>query len=382
MTLKVYVVEDGSVNYVSDLIPGFLSFDTNFDLQVNRYSLDVCVKYFTHPFDSFRYLMNTSHAENVLVITDNVFSDTSQEPNSGQSLLGYITQYVKPTHPNIYVIILSGAGTTLAEEQELIKNHPAFLKWYQKLPPNYQAIRYGITRSISASLEAKHTAIQFNPKLFGPPLVEVISNLKHRIAQCFLSIDVDLQGVNETLEEKQIEDAVVYLWNILRAKEDSYYKKKLNYVRFLVTGGESFRELAEVTETKDKILSNGSVWDLLKDSCSEKSDVMREWSAIEVLLGINHEGTAEDVKFMTCESMIGKFFDKLDDLMPKYRKIDNENEIRKKAKEYIQDVKEVSNPTWEEATKEKDIFDKINDFHGWFTALDKTLDKLRGDLPT
>ena len=220
------------------------------------------------------------------------------------------------------------------------------------------------------------------PKI-TPPVVQPFSALKHRIAHCFLSIDVDLQGVNETLEEKQIENAVVYLWDILKAKENSYYRKKLNFVRFLVTGEESFRKLAEVTETKDKILSNGKlVWDLLKYSCSEKSDVMREWSTIEILLGINHEGTAKDVRFMACESMIGKFFDKLDDLIPKYRKLENESEIREKAKEYIQDVKEVSNPAWEEAAKEKDIFDKINDFHGWFTALDRALDKLRGNLPT
>lgn len=282
----------------------------------------------------------------------------------------------------IGIIILSG-DVESTEETTALRNYidDLYLGWIYKGEDSDETIE-----RVSELLTRINKEPSVRPKLQPSQRkqVEFLTGLKHSIAHCFLSIDIDLQGVREALQTQSEEKAIVYLWNTLGAKSDEeYYSKKLDYARFLIVGEDRFKDGAELD--KPTLPEGKSIQDLAEMSDNPQAEAWLR--VVRMLLGIDGDYKIEE------------FFSKLDEKIPEFKALgDDESEVEAKLKatekqEYSKYLHEVLKfppidrdslfehcgvqPTDED---KKRFPNQINSFHDWCRTLDDAMDRLRGLL--
>ncbi len=159
-----------------------------------------------------------------------------------------------------------------------------------------------------------------------PQIIKFLALLKHRIAHCFLAIDIDLQGIAEVYKEEQkgqrpIGDAEKYFAEAFQSKT---LTEKLEKARKLVEGD---------TSASDEIEKKG-------------------------IKGIVNEIIDNEVK------------KKADKEFQEIRKVFDDSEIK--------ELSEAVNNKGFEGLKP---YLKPNLFHNWFCVLDEAIDNLRKTLP-
>lgn len=186
-------------------------------------------------------------------------------------------------------------------------------------------------------------------------IIEPISFLKHRIAHCFLSIDLDLQSAKEEGE---------YLKDILSTKQEGYYTNKLNQARCYTVGGNWCDSAEKWGKEQNQSFQppDNYILDLLGDSPP------KEWSTVCTLLGLSESDYSEEIE----SSPIAKFFKKLEEKREK-DSIDEDN---------VDDIlnyftKHISPNGWHVSEANPSY---IKSFHDWCCALDDALDRLRASL--
>jgi hypothetical protein len=251
------------------------------------------------------------------------------------------------------------------------------------LPQNLQnvakpySLAQGNVSQFKKILEEKNGKYVFNTSAsfqdifscFFLNLPELFSILQHRIANLFLSLDMNLQGIYEVSKQSK-EKAVEYLKDILKNKSKTFYRQKLADLQFMVAkvNGEVATSL-----TKNDLPDKESILDLLPE---DKTIVKEEWEMLLKLsgLGLKENGNnlfnREDLK-VKVDSGIFVFMKLLDDKIGKY--------CKDKKSININDVNEIL-----EAEPLKKLLEEIgfhsfslNPFSHWYNFLNSYLDKLR-----
>jgi len=242
-----------------------------------------------------------------------------------------------------------------------------WLKWYRKGPKEtYNLIFEGLKKCF----ENQSVEENFFEETVEKAVAD-ISSLKHRIAHCFLSIDVDLQGIS-TAEETNLGEAKEYLANVLWGNEGEphkplgYYVEKLKEARRLAGLEEEEPNTIQKMLVDQDLLSNEHwicVKRLLGDGPIYNSSVYPLLAALDSLLGGGCCKIREEQLSILND-------DKMETLV-----------------EYFSDLRKC----WDESKTETEIswdFDECfvegmskYSFHDWFVSLNEALDKLRTDLP-
>lgn len=184
------------------------------------------------------------------------------------------------------------------------------------------------------------------------PLIPRISILKHRIAHCFLSIDIDLQGTMSILDKREAKE---YLDEVLAEKKNSYYVERLKDARRLAGLGVVEKD---EEDTIQKIVAE------------QKLENDRWWKYVKNLLGDPEENV----------SPIYPLFKELDDSSNIAR--DEEKtlpliecfaDLKKCWESDIKDKKWCFDECFKRLIGEKDKYS----FHDWFVALDTAFERLR-----
>jgi hypothetical protein len=227
------------------------------------------------------------------------------------------------------------------------------------------------------------------------------SLLKHRIAHLFLPLDIDLQGISEVKgkkvkvreNDKEIEkDAqVAYLEDVLKDKDQTYYRNKLAKLWYIITGekvdflkakGALEYKNGEITKCEPVVLTEDEKKNLLRDGDSildlieksEKKGILdsEEWKNLLKLAGLKKVNDSyEPIKFE--ESPILQYMCLMDSKIIKKDQIqpnDVENILN-----YFSKLND--NKGWEVEGANPEI---IKSFHDWFCALMDCLDKIREKL--
>ena len=216
--------------------------------------------------------------------------------------------------------------------------------------------------------------------------------LIHRIAHLFLPLDIDLMGIDE-VKGRKTDDGKnaqeIYLEDVLREKDEAYYRQKLAKLQYIVAGehvifsqadgkiecgnGE-IRECSPVApQNADNLLSdNKSIYDLILESDKKNVVDSKEWQSLKLLSGLEKIDKNADEKNPTSKiykpinytsSPILQFMCLLD---CKIQKVKNSKPIK------LTDVQEILGFDWKGLISNPEG----NPFHSWFCELMQELEKL------
>ena len=260
----------------------------------------------------------------------------------------------------IYVALHESGDTKYSQKQELeseLKDKKVHFSTYHrenddKIYKEALDLMKGINPTVDEHLKRLKEAIKEAEKKEN---IKLFSFLKHRIAHCFLSIDLDLQSAKEEGE---------YLEDILSTKQKGYYTNKLNQARCYAVGGKWCNCTARWGKEQNQSFQppDNYILDLLGDSPP------KEWSTVCTLLGLSESDYSEEIE----SSPIAKFFKKLEEKREK-DSIDEDN---------VDDIlnyftKHISPNGWHVSEANPSY---IKSFHDWCCALDDALDRLRASL--
>lgn len=181
-----------------------------------------------------------------------------------------------------------------------------------------------------------------------------LSYIKYLIAHLWLSLDIDLEGIQivltsnsefQSIQEKE-KKAINYLKEVLNNKNSHYYLQKIVNLRYAITGDdESAVENLNVTDDF-KNLIEFSIKELRLDD-----EYKKKW---EILLKLNcFNGTKHIIEFMKV----------LDEKIPKANDVTLD--------ETIEILDFFKSKKWKIAGASPEI---IESFHDWFSALNNCLD--------
>ncbi len=202
-------------------------------------------------------------------------------------------------------------------------------------------------------------------------VIAPFSELKHRVAHCFLSIDVDLQGIS-VAKETNLEEAKEYLANVLWGNEEEPHKPLGYYVEKL----KEARRLAGLEEGEQNTIQK-----ILVDPDLLSNDY---WICVKRLFGDGPIGNSPVHPLLaTLDSLLGGGCCKIREEQLSILYDDKMETLV----EYFSDLRKC----WDECKTETEIswdFDECfvegmskYSFHDWFVSLNEALDKLRTALP-
>jgi len=246
-----------------------------------------------------------------------------------------------------------------------IHNNIAWVKSYSSRGPNGLCLIRNLAnkaisnQSFSDEFDKVWNFFAQMPSTEMSEAIRWLSALKHRIARLFLSIDIDLQGIQE-------DD--VNLKQLLENKDHVYYRQKLADLHYLLVGdrvkepacGTEVAPCGYVKKTEGLQPENSkALYDVIEEKLESESNTTERWNRVIQLAGLTK---CDDNFTPDLNSPIFRFMCLLDCKIGKQIK--------------CQDVKDLLNFSWHDRDQ-KGIWGKINSFHDWFEELDRSIDELR-----
>jgi hypothetical protein len=220
-----------------------------------------------------------------------------------------------------------------------------------------------------------------------PHLSKPFSLLKHRVAHLFLSIDVDLQGIEVLTGQRKREMKETqntpedYLRDVLEGKNGDYYRQKLADLQFIVAkvnvgeekpsincNGKTSGDLAKASISEENLPGGKSILGLIPEEKRDDENIMSLLQRLLILSGLTFEDDRNLFKNITSghKSPIFKFMCLMD------CKVDKKNDINEQD---VNDVMKIEGGKgW---TVDGANVSPISSFHYWFCALVDCLEKLR-----
>jgi len=269
------------------------------------------------------------------------------------------------------------SGDRRADYEHVVQGVKNFVEWYHQDKRGIGLLQEGLIKCLNSG--------SFKPEFFPKALpIEFLSFLKHRIAHLFLSLDLDLQGVEETWEEGREAEAVKYLKEVLAGKDREHYRRKIADLQFMVAKVDQTIQNTATHPDGSFVGPSLTITDLPDGQSvielsqrDQQQDVPEMTQAREVLCKLS--GLTEDGNSADPASPIFQFLCRLD---KKVKKVAGGEDI---AETDVQEVLCLQGATGEQGECAPWHVpgarpEQIRTFHDWFCALDEALGRLRETL--